>query len=58
MCTNPYAKTKVLRFTNSFTFINKLAIPIIVRCAKSLVEKRVEPNQQTIVDFAYENSSK
>jgi len=35
LCDNPYAKTKVIRFTNRFTLVNKMNFPIVVRCVES-----------------------
>ena len=35
MCDSPYIKTKVIRFSNRFTLVNKMSIPLVIRCIYS-----------------------
>ena len=57
MCDAPFVKTKILRLTNFFTFINKMPIPVLVRCIKTTNRMYVlDPGQQTTVDFASTNT--
>jgi hypothetical protein len=43
MCDSPYIKTKVIRFSNRFTLVNKMNIPLVIRCIYSDWQLRIGP---------------
>jgi hypothetical protein len=53
MCDSPYAKTKVIRFTNRFTLVNKMNIPLVVRCIESDWQFYIGPKSHSNLDFAF-----
>lgn len=53
MCDQPYIKTKVIRFSNKYTLVNKMNIPLVVRDVLSDWELLIGPKSHAKIDFAF-----
>lgn len=52
MCDQPYIKTKVIRFSNKYTLVNKMNIPLVVRDVLSDWQLLIGPKSHANIDFA------